>query len=229
MKKLAWILILITCALSGCKQLKGEDPSGVKSDTKADVQDGKRTKMWRRNAEEAKVDPKGDVIEACQKLIALKELSAIVDGEGKLAIRKDVKFVAPDRYHIKFDDATGAHVEMISIGSETYIKDGDAWNKFPGKDSPTSTFRYSFTDEAMKSVSDAKFEGEETINGKAAFVYTYKLVTVVGNFPTTQKLWIDQSSGLPIKAVAEYTNSQEKTLTTVFDTETPVSIEPPNK
>ena len=93
MKKLILILILLTCVVSGCTSTKSEEPGGVRTDSKVDV------------------------IDACQKLIALKELSAMVDGEGQLAIRKDVQFVAPDRYHIKFDDGTGAHVEMISVGS----------------------------------------------------------------------------------------------------------------
>src|SRR3982750_2299959 len=121
MKVLIFILILTAGVASGCKALQASEsdrPTGPAA------------------------DPKGVVIAASRKLIALKSLSAIVEGQGQLAIRKDVQFVAPDRYHIKFDDETGAHVEMLSIGNDTYIRSGDSWNKLAGDDpSPTSTFR----------------------------------------------------------------------------------------
>ena len=172
-------------------------------------------------------DPKADVINAFRKLAGLKTLSAIVDGEGQLALKKDVKYVAPDRYHIAFDDENGAHVEMIIIADETYIKDGDSWNKIPGRQALVPSFRNSFTDEVLETISDVKFEGDDTINGKAALVYSYKLTTKIGNFKITQKLWVDKSSGLPIKSIAEYAESQEKYLTTVFDSESLVTIEPP--
>jgi hypothetical protein len=210
MTKLTLILVFIACVASGC--------TGVKVS-------GSNTGTAPSNA-----DPKAAVIEASKKLIALKAVSAIVEGAGKLAIRKDVQFVAPDRYHIIFDDETGAHVEMISVGNVTYIRSGDTWSKLAGDDPPpTSTFRNSFTDEVLQSVTDVKFEGEDTVNNKPTFVYSYKLVTMVSSFPVVQRIWVDVSSGIPIKSVAEYTDSQEKTLTTTFDIESPVTIELPTK
>ena len=81
----------------------------------------------------------------------------------------------------------------------------------------------------MKSISDVKFESEESVNGKPALVYSYKLKTVVGNFPVNQKIWVSKSSGLPMKSYVEYSNGPIKTLTTTFDTESPVTIELPVK
>jgi len=177
----------------------------------------------------AGADPKASVIAASKKLIGLKSLSAIVEGTGgQMGIRKDVQFAAPDRYHIKFDDETGAHVEMINIGNESYIKSGDTWSKMPPSEGgAASTFRNSFTDDVLQTISDAKFEGEDNVNGKPVNVYSYKLVTKVGDFPIVYRIWIDKNSGIPIKSVGEYNDSQVKTLTTTFDTEKPVTIEPP--
>ena len=210
MKTLSLTTVLIACLASGCAQLK---PVEAGTETVA-----------------AGENPMASVIAASKKLTAMKSISAIVQGEGKLAIRKDVQFVAPDRYHIKFDDETGAHIEMINIGTESYIKSGDGWSKMPPSEGGLhSTFRNSFTDEALETITDAKYEGEDTVNGKSVYVYSYKLVTKVANFPVTQRIWVDKTSGVPIKCVVEYNpnDSQEKTLTTTFDTETPVTIDVP--
>ena len=126
-------------------------------------------------------------------------------------------------------DAAGAETEMIMAGNNAYAKAGDSWKKAPGDTSPTPTMRNSFTEEALKSISDVKFEGEELVNGMPALVYSYKLVTVVGNFPVKQKIWVSKSSGLPMKCYVEYSNGPIKTLTTTFDTESPVTIELPSK
>jgi hypothetical protein len=87
----------------------------------------------------------------------------------------------------------------------------------------------SFTEEALQSISDVKFLGEESVNGLPALVYSCKLVTVVGNFPVTQKIWVSKSSGVPMKCYVEYSHGPIKTLTTTFDTESPVKIELPSK
>ena len=209
MKKLTLILILVACGFTGCKKLQGAET----------------------NARSSSADPKADVIAASRKLTALKSLSAIVEGTGgQLDIKKDVQYVAPDRYHIKFDDETGAHVEMINVGDESYMKDGDSWNKLPGHDPAASTFRNSFTDEVLETISDVKFEGDETLNGKPVTVYSYKIVTKVAGFPIVYRIWVDKNTGIPLKSVGEYNDSQVKTLTTTFDIEKPVTIEvPPGK
>jgi hypothetical protein len=61
--------------------------------------------------------------------------------------------------------------------------------------------------------------GEESVNGVPHWVYSYKLVTVVGNFSVIQEIWVSKSSGLPMKCYVEYSKGPMKTLTTTFDTE----------
>jgi hypothetical protein len=206
-KKLTLVLILIA-TVSGCKNSKS---SGSQADTTASS------------------DPKADVIEASRKLIALKSLTGKIEAVAEKPYKQQVKYVAPDRYDVVYRDDAGAQTEMIMAGNDAFIKSGDSWKEVPGDTNPTPTMRNSFTEEALKSISDVKSEGEESVNGVPARVYSYKLVTVVGNFPVKQKLWVSKSSGLPMKCYVEYSSGPIKTLTTTFDTESPVTIELPSK
>ena len=189
MKKLTLVLIFMVIAVSGCKTSK---VSGSPGDTTASS------------------DPKARVIEASQKFIALKSLTGKIEAVAETPFKQQVAYVAPDRYHAVYRDDKGAEAEMIMAGNDAYIKEGDSWKKMPGDTNPTPTMRNSFTEEALKSISDVKFEGEESVNGVPALVYSYKLVTVVGNFPVKQKIWVSKSSGLPLKCDVEYSNGAIK-------------------
>ncbi len=208
MKKLTLVLIFIATVVSGCKN---SQVSGSEGETKASS------------------DPKAAVIEASRKFIALKSLTGKIEAAGEKPFKQQVEYVAPDRYHVVYRDAAGAETEMIMAGNDAHVKSGDSWKKLPGDTNPTPTLRNSFTEEALKSISDLKFLGEESVNGMPALVYSYKLMTVVGNFPVNQKIWVSKSSGLPMKCYVEYSNGPIKTLTTTFDTESPVTIELPSK
>jgi hypothetical protein len=81
----------------------------------------------------------------------------------------------------------------------------------------------------LKSLSDVKYEGTDSVDGKAANVYSYKNVTPKGEYPFTSKIWIRQDKGVPVKIVVDYANGTLKQMTVNYDTETPVTIEPPIK
>ena len=89
------------------------------------------------------------------------------------------------------------------------------------------TLRDSFTDEGLKSLSDAKYEGEETLNGKPALVYSYKNVTPKGDFPFSTKIYLNKSTGVPLRTVTQYSNGMLKEMTVDYDIDTPVTIDPP--
>ena len=208
MKKLTLFLIFIATVVSGCKTAK---VSGSEGDTNTSS------------------DPKAAVIQASRKFIGLKSLTGKIEADAEKPFKQQVEYIAPDRYHVVYRDATGAETEMIMAGKDAYIKSGDSWKEVPGNTNPTPTMLNSFTEEALRSIADAKFLGEESLNGMQALVYSYKLITVVGNFPVNQKIWVSKSSGLPMKCYVEYSNGPIKTLTTTFDTESPVKIELPSK
>lgn len=217
MKDLTIILLLIfTLNLApACKKIRGAD--------------GDETGASPAFAAAA-ADPKGSVVAASRKLIEAKTLSGKVVGVGQVTnLTKDVQYVAPDRYHIVFDDATGARTEMTSVGNETWIRNGDAWDKLETEESPTSTFRNNFTDEVVSGITDVKFKGEEMLDNKPVLVFSYDLVTKVGNFHVTQTIWVDEASGIPVKSLAEYHDTTQQSLATAFDATTPVTIEPPVK
>ena len=79
------------------------------------------------------------------------------------------------------------------------------------------------------SLTDVKFEGDDTVDGKPALVYSYGNVTPVDNYPFTSKTWVNKSTGLPMKLYVEYSNGILKHMTVNYDTESPVTIEPPIK
>jgi len=206
MKKLTLALILIAGVAAGCNRETGSPRTA-----------------------EAAPDPKTSLIEACRKFYALKALSGNIDAVGETSFKQHVDYAAPDRYRVSYLDAKGAAMEMIIVGDQTYIKEGDTWKKAPAGHNPTPTLRNSFSDEVLKSLSDVKFEGEQTLDGKPTLVYSYKLVTLVGNFPVTSKMWVAKNSGLPVKSYVENPSGVLKNTTTTYDTESPVTIEPPIK
>ena len=208
MKKLMLVLIFIATVVSGCKTSKVSGTPGGAT---------------------APSDPKAEVIEASRKFIALKSLTGKIEGNATTPYKQQVEYAAPDRYHVVYRDNAGAEAETIMGGNDAWVKSGDSWKKMPGDTNPTPTMRLPFTEEGLKSLTDVKFEGEESVNGMPALVYSYKQVTVVGNFPKKQTIWVSKSSGLPVKSYVEYSSGPIKTLTTTFDTESPVTIELPSK
>jgi hypothetical protein len=174
-------------------------------------------------------DPKTDVVEASKKFVDLPFFSANMEGTGQTEIKSQVDYVAPDKYHVKYLGGTGAGMEIIYIGKDSYMKSGDKWTKMPGGGTNIPTLRDSFTEAGLKTLSDVKFEGEDTIDGKPALAYSYKNVTPVGSFPFTSKIWLSQKTGLPLRIYVEYSNGTLKNMTVNYDTESPVSIQAPIK
>ena len=212
MKRLTFVLLLIVLAGVGCKffdSLKGGGGSGSGASSGG--------------------DPKSELIAASRKFMDLKSFSAKMEGVGQTEIKSQVDFIAPDRFHVSYLGGTGAGMELIYIGGDSYMKTGGKWSKMPGDAKSIPNLRDSFTEEGLKSLTDVKFEGDDTVDGKAALVYSYKNVTPIGNYPFTSKMWVGKSTGVPIKIYAEYTNGVLKHMTVNYDTESPVTIEPPIK
>lgn len=217
MKKLTLMIVLLSSVGLGCKFLDSLRGGGT-----AGGSGGGTTT--------ASSDPKADIVAASNKFIALKSFSAKMEGMGQTEIKSQVDYVAPDRYHVKYLGGTGAGMEMIFVGSQSFMKaSGGSWSKMGGDAKAIPTLRDSFTEEGLKTLTDAKFEGEDNVDGKPALAYSYKNVTPVGAYPFTSKIWVDKASGVPLKVYAEYSNGMLKNMTVKYDTETPITIEPPIK
>jgi len=219
MKRLTLILVLLSTVGIGCKyieSLRGGSDGGTSGGS-----GGSAT---------ASSDPKADVVAASKKFIDLKSFSAKTEGVGQTEIKSKIDYVAPDRYHVTYLAGTGAGMELIYVGSQSYMKPaGGAWSKMPGDAKSIPNLRDSFTEEGLKTLTDVKFDGEDTVDGKPALVYSYKNVTPVGNYPFTCKTWIAKATGLPMKIYVEYSNGMLKHMTVNYDTESPVTIEAPLK
>lgn len=222
MKKLNVVLLLLVFVVVGCKLSSLKDlVSGGASGGGSGLPKGTAT---------GGSDPKEDIIQASKKFIALPAFSAKMEGVGQTEIKSQVDYIAPDRYRISYLGGTGAGLEMIMIGNQSYMKSGGKWSKFPGEsNSKIPTLRDSFTDEGLKTLSDVKFDGEDMVDGKPALVYSYKNVTPVENYPFSSKIWIGKESGLPMKIFVEYTNGMLKNMTVNYDTDSVVTIEAPIK
>ncbi len=223
MKQTVLLLMLIASVGLGCKFLGGNSSSSG---------NGGSTTGGAGGGLSGGSDPKGDLVAASKKLVELKSFSAKMQGSGNMSgtaseIKQQVDYVAPDKYHVTYLAGAAPGMEIIFIGSDMYMKSGGKWTKSPGGGASMPTLRDSFTEEGLKSVSDAKFEGEETVNGKPALVYSYKNVTPKGDFPFTAKMYVNKSTGVPLRVVAQYSNGVLKEMTVDYDTETPVTIEAP--
>ena len=209
MKNLTVVLLLLTSVLLGCKQLGSVSGGGG----------GKAG---------GGSDPTADVIAASKKFIDLKSFSAKMEGMGQAEIKQQVDYVAPDRYHVTYTAGPIPGMELIMIGNQSFMKTGGKWSKMPGDGNASMpTLRDSFTEEGLKSLSDVKSEGDDTVDGKAAFVYSYKNKTPKGDFGFNCKMWVDKQTGIPLKIYATYDNGVLKNMTVNYDTESKVTIEPP--
>ena len=220
MKKLILPLVVLLIAVLGCAKIKELASGGKGNPDSGSSGSGSST---------AGADPKADIIAASKKFIALAAFSAKMDGMGQTPIKSQVDYVAPDRYHISYLGGTGAGIEMIMIGNDMYTKLGSKWNKSPGNASAIPTLRDSFTEEGLKTLSDTKFEGNDTVDGKPALVYSYKNVTPKGSFGFSCKMWVAEKTGLPMKIYATYDNGMLKEMTVNYDTESKVTIDPPTQ
>lgn len=217
MKRITLVIVMLAFAGLGCKyfdSLKGGALGGGTGSS---------------GSGSPSSDPKADIIAASKKFIDLESFSAKMEGVGQTEIRSQVDYVAPDRFRVQYLGGTGAGMEMIFIGKDMFMKTGDKWTKMPGSGASIPTLRDSFTEEGLRSLTDVKFEGDDAVDGEPALVYSFGNVTPVGGHPFTSKMWVSKDTGLPLKIYVEYTNGVLKHMTINYDTETPVTIEPPIK
>jgi outer membrane lipoprotein-sorting protein len=220
MKKLSPIILLVF-VLMGCKWASLQNGSGGTNEGSGSSSASKSGKAT------ASSDPKADVVAASKKFLELPYFTANMEGKGDTELKSQVAYSAPDRFHVKYTGGTGAGMEMIWIGKDSYMNMNGKWTKMPASDTSIPTLRDSFTEEGLKTLSDVTFEGEDSVNGKSALVYGYKNVTPQGNYPFTSKIWVNQDTGVPMKIYVEYTNGALKNMTVNYDTESKVTIESP--
>ena len=221
MKKLIPVILVLLFVVIGCKWFGAGKEATAGTNSTGGASSSSRGKAT------ASSDPKADVVEASKKFLELPSFTANMEGEGQTAIKSQVEYVAPDKFHVTYLGGTGAGMEMIWIGKDLYTKTNGKWTKMPGSNASLPTLRDSFTEEGLKTLKDVTFEGEDSVDGKPALVYGYKNVTPQGNYPFTSKIYVSQDTGVPMKIYIEYTNGTLKNMTVKYDTESKVAFEPP--
>ena len=222
MKNLSIVVLVLAISVIACKQL------GSLKDVTTGSKPGESGSSSGGGTATGGSDPRADVVQASKKFTDLSHFTAKMEGLGQTEIKSQVEYAAPDRFHVKYLGGTGAGMEMIFIGKESYMNMNGKWTKMPSSNNSIPTLRDSFSEEGLKTLGDVKFEGKDSADGKPALVYSYKNTTPVGNYPFTSKMWVGSDSGLPMKLYVEYTNGTLKNMTINYDTESPVTIEPPS-
>lgn len=173
-------------------------------------------------------DPKSDIAEMSKRFMDETSFQAKMTGKGSVTMESAVDFVAPDRFRISTNAIGGQYVEMIVIGKQSYMNLGGKWQKMPAMDlSSIAGVRQAFTEEGMKWVEDVRLEGEETVDGKPAYVYTYKGKSPGVGPDFSSKLWVAKADGLPIKITADYGKGELKSMEINYNYDARISIEAP--
>ncbi len=224
MKNVTIILLVLAAVVLSCK-LPDSLTGKSSSDTSNSSNSASTSKPVTSGPATSSGDPKADIVAASKKFIDLPSFTANMDGTGTADFHTKVEYISPDRYHIT---QGGNKMETIIVGKDTYMNTGGTWRKFPvDVGSMIPNLRESYTEEGLKTLSDVKYVGEETLDGRSALVYTYTSTSPKIKTPFTSKMWVGKDSGLPLKAVIDYTGIDLKQMVIVYDTETPVKIEAP--
>ena len=231
MKKDLFLPLLLLLALTlGCSKI-GEFANrsantGSAANANSETAKGGETETASESGEYAPgSDGKADIEKLADRFMSVKSFRATMQAQGDMPMQTEFEFVSPDRYRIK----TGNLMDVIIIGKTTYMKVGDKWQKMPSQlDTAISDMRSTFNKEGMKWVNDVKYTGDETIDGKPAYVYTYSAKGPSEKIGENEsKLWIAKADGLPIKVEAVYKSGPMKSMTVQYDYDAAVSIEPP--
>src|SRR5439155_24414698 len=124
---------------------------------------------------------------------------------------------------------TSPPLEAILIGRETYTKVNGAWRKVAmDLRGSMDNMRDTFNEQALKNIHDVAYAGEDVVDGKDAFVYTFK-GKAQGALPAyTSKLWVGKNNGLPLKNTVEYSSSgRPQSSVTTYTYKTDVTINAP--
>jgi len=170
-------------------------------------------------------DARENLKSALTALVGAKSFRVHLTHDGKPFLQ--IEFAAPDRFHTKGEvNATGpaALGEMIIIGSDTYVRSGDSWQKA----SPQVHFadlvnKYRVIDvgQEMAKYDDIQFVGNEDLNAAPTLVYQFRKEQKPG------KVWIGANDGLPHKFEYEGSGPAGGSMTATYEYDAEIRIEPP--
>jgi outer membrane lipoprotein-sorting protein len=173
-------------------------------------------------------DPKADIERMSDSFLKLDSFRAEMTGTGDTNMKAEMDFEAPDRFRMSSNIPGTPSSEIIVIGKATYLKAGGKWQKMDlDMGSSLPNLRESFSKEGMKWFKTIQFEGEDTAEGKPAYRYSYTGKAPGNPSEYSSTIWVERSTGLPIKVNADYESGSLKSMIIIYDYSTEIKIEPP--
>ena len=210
----AFALVAFGCART--EEVKNTAPANAPVNTATNT--AANTSVVKEETYTSGANPRADLISATQKLQKLPFWSAKITSETSPDINAEMKYVAPDRYHIIKKDG-----EVIVIGNDSYEMQKGKWTKID--DNLGEMLREQMKagmEEGVRNLQGVEIVGKDKVNGKDATIYRHKFGDV------TTKIWIGTESGLQLKNEVEVNiGGTMQRQTTVYDYEKPVTIEAP--
>lgn len=169
-------------------------------------------------------DPTGDINRMADNFLASRSFrsTTIIVIPGQPPVSTTMEFVAPDRFRIV--NANGP--DTLIIGKDYYSDASGRWEKTPANAAASMPdMRSAWDKKGRDQLSDAKYLGEETVNGRATHVYTAFAKGINGAGANDSKFWIAKSDGLPVRMEAVYRAGPLRSLTIDYDYDSKISIE----
>lgn len=121
---------------------------------------------------------------------------------GALITSVNGEVILPDRFHL-VSNSNGTEKEYIIIGSDTYAKVGDQWSPIQ---LDLSGLIANFINALNPDyITDVNLVGTEDVDGAPADVYTFTYTNSTLNPPlvSSDKMWVDEASGLPVQQMVD--------------------------
>lgn len=218
-------LLLLAVLAVGCSQLRDmagkKDASNTETSNTAEPADGPAP-------DSASVapsgDPTADINRMADAFLEQKSFRATMVGSGTTPMNIEFEYVSPDRFRIKNSQGP----ETVIIGKDLYLEMNGRWQKMPGGlGASIPDIRKAWDKEGRRWISEAKYVGEDTVNGTLASVYTYHNKGAEGVGENDSKVWISKADGLPARIEANYKSGTLKSMRIEYFYDDNISIEPP--
>jgi len=214
------LLILAAVAL-GCSQLRDmagqENVSNTGTSNTAAPINGTAP-------DSAGIDPTADINRMADAFLEQRSFRAKMIGSGTTPMNVEFEYVAPDRFRIKNSQGP----ETVIIGKDIYLEMNGRWQKMPGGlGASVPDIRKAWDKEGRKWISEARYVGEESVNGTPANVYTYHNKGAEGVGENDSKIWVSKADGLPVRIEANYKSGTLKSMRIDYFYDENISIEPP--
>lgn len=190
----------------------------------------------------AQADCKSEVDQAFSKLRGGKgfRLETRIVNEQQGSLMMTVDYLLPDRMHqrVGLGDSP-QQMETIAIGEKVWSNQGQGWSEVPANFAEVISKQLKETvAEPSKSNIDYECLGDTTFEGKPYLAYKANLpapaeerakgdAAETSDQPNVQTLYVDKSTGLPVRNVVTKGTSDTRLFDGTFSTPADISINAP--